>query len=208
MAREQNIFKIITTVIPALLLLVITAGMTAAQATPDGHIIGLVTDSETNVGIPGVNIQVGFKTATTDSSGRYQVDIAPGSYMLFAKAPGYSDAGVGLNVNSGETTDGSFYMTKCKWTGKWNTDFGLMNLSQIGSNVDGNYTHDEGRIQGPVSGNKLVGTWSEAPSYSPPADAGGVELTMANDCNSFSGNWRYGSGGGWNGSWNGTRIQP
>ena len=44
MAREQDVFKIITVVILALLLLVLTAGTTGAQATPDGRIIGLVTN--------------------------------------------------------------------------------------------------------------------------------------------------------------------
>ena len=184
-----------------------TAGTTGAQGTPDGHIIGLVTDSETHVGISGVNIQVGLKTATTDPSGRYQIDIAPSTYEYVAKVPGYGDALGTLTVNSGQTTDGSFTMSmsKCTWSGKWNTDWGVMELSQIGSNANGNYTHDGGHIQGVVSGNRLVGNWSEAPSYSPPADAGDVELTMV-DCGSLSGNWRYGSGEGWNGSWSGTRL--
>ena len=107
------------------------------------------------------------------------------------------------NIQSGRT----FRIgSKCTWSGQWNSDFGLMELSQIGNNVDGNYAHDGGHIEGVVSGNRLVGNWSEAPSYKPPADAGKVELTMTK-CGSFSGNWKYGSGGGgWNGTWIGTRA--
>ena len=205
MAKEQNIFKTITNVILALLLLVITAGMTGAQAPPDGHIIGLVTDSETRVGISGVNIQMGFKTTTTDPSGKYQIDIAPGTYEYVAKVPGYGDTVGTLTVNSEQTTDGSFTMTKCTWSGKWNTDWGVMELNQIDSYVNGTYVHEGGRIEGTVFGNKVLGIWSEAPSHRPPTDSGDVEFTMV-ECGSFSGNWRYGSGSGWNGSWTGSRL--
>lgn len=205
MAREQNIFKTITVVILALLLLVLTAGTIGAQATPDGRIIGLVTDSETRVGISGVNIQVGFKTATTDPVGRYQIDIAPGTYEYVAKVPGYGDTVGTLTVNSEQTTDGSFTMTKCTWSGKWNTDWGVMELNQIGSYVNGTFAHEGGRIESTVFGNKVLGIWSEAPSHRPPTDSGDVEFTMV-ECGSFSGNWRYGSGSGWNGSWTGSRL--
>jgi hypothetical protein len=81
-----------------------------------------------------------------------------------------------------------------------------MVLVQTGNNVSGTYTHDSGHIVGTLSGNKLTGTWSESPSYSPPDDAGDVELTISGDCNSITGQWRYGSTGGWSGSWSGTRA--
>ena len=81
-----------------------------------------------------------------------------------------------------------------------------MVLVQTGNNVSGTYTHDSGHIVGTVSGNKLTGTWSEAPSYSPTYDAGDVELTISDDCHSMMGQWRYGSTGGWSGSWSGTRA--
>ncbi len=92
------------------------------------------------------------------------------------------------------------------WAGTWDTSWGEMVLQQSGSSVTGTYTHDQGRIQGTVSGNKLVGLWSEAPSYSPPRDAGDVELNMSPDCKSFIGNWRYGSEGNWSEDWTGTRL--
>ena len=93
------------------------------------------------------------------------------------------------------------------WSGTWSTTFGTMVLSQIGSNVSGNYEHDSGIIVGTVSGNVLAGTWSEEPTYSAAYnDAGDVELTMSPDGNTFTGYWRHGSSGGWYSYWNGTRI--
>jgi hypothetical protein len=77
-------------------------------------------------------------------------------------------------------------------------------LQQSGDTMTGTYTHDQGRIHGTVSGSRLIGTWSEAPSYSPPNDAGDFEFTLSNDCATFSGNWRNGSTGSWSGSWLGT----
>jgi len=93
----------------------------------------------------------------------------------------------------------------CDWSGTWNTDWGTMQLQQSGDKVTGNYTHDQGRIDGTAFGSQLVGTWSEAPSYSPPDDGGDLEIVMSEDCQSFSGSWRYGSEGGWSGGWIGSR---
>jgi tetratricopeptide (TPR) repeat protein len=95
----------------------------------------------------------------------------------------------------------------CSCSGTWSTDWGEMALHQSGHDVSGNYTHDQGRIVGTLSDDKMIGTWSEAPTYSPTHhDAGDMELILSDDCKSFSGNWRYGSEGGWSGSWRGTRI--
>lgn len=92
------------------------------------------------------------------------------------------------------------------WAGEWDTNWGDMVLTQTGSKVTGSYTYDNGRIDGTVSGNVLSGTWSEAPSYAPPHDAGEVEFVMSDDGKSFTGKWRYGSEGDW-GNWEGgTRI--
>ena len=56
----------------------------------------------------------------------------------------------------------------CTWGGMWDTNWGPMRLQQVGDRVTGNYTHDQGRITANVVGNKLIGTWSEYPTYSPP----------------------------------------
>jgi hypothetical protein len=92
------------------------------------------------------------------------------------------------------------------WSGSWDSDWGVMVFNQNGDQVTGTYPHDNGKIKGTVSGNTLTGTWSEAPSYNPPNDAGDVVFTLAADGKSFSGNWRYGSGTGkWDGIWDATR---
>ena len=94
----------------------------------------------------------------------------------------------------------------CDWTGAWDTDWGRMELQQNGNKVNGTYPYDQGRIQGTVSGRNLTGTWSEYPSYSPPGDAGDMVFIISEDCSSFDGMWRYGTSGGWSGSWTGARI--
>jgi hypothetical protein len=92
------------------------------------------------------------------------------------------------------------------WAGTWSTTYGMMTLTQTGNQVSGNYEHSNGHIIGTVSGNVLYGTWSEAPSYSPPDNAGDVQLTISADGKTFSGGWRYGSSGSWTMNWNGTTI--
>lgn len=94
----------------------------------------------------------------------------------------------------------------CDWSGRWETNWGIMTLQQAGDSVTGDYTHNQGRISGRVVGGKLIGTWSEYPTYSPPNDAGDVELTISEDCRTFTGRWRYGSEGEWSGDWTGTRA--
>jgi hypothetical protein len=96
--------------------------------------------------------------------------------------------------------------TMCQWTGTWDTEFGLMRLSQSGETVSGDYDWDQGQISGTVSGNVLRGTWNEAPSRQPPTDAGEVALTMRADCQSFTGQWRYGSSEAWRTGWFGQRV--
>lgn len=96
--------------------------------------------------------------------------------------------------------------SNCSWTGNWNTYFGNMTLTESGNIVVGTYEADGGRINGTVSGNKLIGTWSDAPTYTPPTQAGDIEFNLSEDCNSFSGRWRYGSEGNWSTNWSGTRV--
>jgi hypothetical protein len=102
------------------------------------------------------------------------------------------------------------------WAGTWDTNWGIMHLSQSAGQVTGTYEHDNGKIVGYISknlsGNILVGTWSESPSYAPPNDAGDIEWVASPDFNSFTGKWRYGSSSewdsDWDGTWSGTRLTP
>jgi hypothetical protein len=87
-----------------------------------------------------------------------------------------------------------------------------MILTQSGNQVTGVYDVSAGnnwvgeRISGTVSGNTFTGTWSEAPSYLPPDDAGDIILTLSGDGTTFSGKWRYDSTGDWTEDWTGQRI--
>jgi hypothetical protein len=93
-------------------------------------------------------------------------------------------------------------VARTPWAGSWDSDWGIMEFTQTGDKVIGTYTHDNGKIEGSVSGNTLTGTWSESPTYKPPKDAGDFVITLAADEKSFTGNWRYGSGSGkWDGGW-------
>jgi len=91
------------------------------------------------------------------------------------------------------------------WTGVWDTNWGPMELTQSDGSVTGTYEHDQGMIQGTVQGNKVIGTWSEYPSYAPPDDAGDFEFILSPDGNSFLGRWRYDSSGDWS-EWTATRT--
>ena len=93
-------------------------------------------------------------------------------------------------------------------SGTWKSNFGLMTLTQDGSQVTGSYSHDSGKIEGTLEGNVLRGSWSERPSYKPPKDAGDFEFTFSEDGRKFSGTWRYGSQKqSWDGKWNGEKQQ-
>lgn len=97
--------------------------------------------------------------------------------------------------------------SSCQFTGKWKTDYGEMNLVQNGTSLTGNYGWDNGKIEGTVNGNTATGTWSEAPDYKPPDSAGDFVFTLASDCKSFKGQWRYGTCE-WDGDIYGKRSSP
>jgi hypothetical protein len=135
-------------------------------------------------------------------------DIAnPGSYWIgIIELEGkYHDTPYAFRVTLDPTRLGIMSAETCDWSGNWKSNWGNMVLEQNGNTVTGRYEHDEGRISGTVQGGKLIGRWSEAPSYGPPQDAGDVELVISPGCNSLSGRWRYGNSGDWDGDWTATR---
>jgi len=105
-----------------------------------------------------------------------------------------------VNVNITEKSDEG----ACSWACIWDTDRGFMDLEQTGNSVTGIYSGNMPHqgIQAIASDKKLIGNWSSSPGK----DDGTFEFTMADDCKSFSGKWRYGSEGDWSGNWNGTRV--
>ncbi len=68
-----------------------------------------------------------------------------------------------------------------------------MALRQSGTQVSGDYTHENGMVTGTVSGNTLSGVWAEEPTYTGDKDSGRYVVTMSTDGQSFSGTFGYGS---------------
>jgi len=80
------------------------------------------------------------------------------------------------------------------WDGEWDTNWGKMTLTQTGNTVSGTYTHNAGRIEAQVVGNKIVGNWYQSNG------SGKMEFEMDSDGAGFQGKWRYNNSGTWN-SW-------
>ena len=95
----------------------------------------------------------------------------------------------------------------CDMTGTWNGGgvWGNMIFTQSGSTVHAEYTHDAGKLDGTLVGNKFTGRWSESPTYKGPGDAGGAVFTVSADCASFSGTWGYDQSST-SSSWSGTKT--
>lgn len=79
------------------------------------------------------------------------------------------------------------------WTGEW----GQLVLRQVGDEVWGVYSHDEGTVRGTIVGNTFTGWWCEVPSRLPPSDAGDVifDFVLNEDGETYriDGRWRYAS---------------
>jgi hypothetical protein len=134
-------------------------------------------------------------------NGEYTViDSDPATWSQNSETGGRGMTSVWGHSNSGEVG------SACSWNGTWNTSWGEMVLQESGDTVTGSYPHDQGQIQARSFSGRLVGTWSEAPTRKAPDDAGEFEFTMAENCSSFIGYWRYGETGDWSGSWTGTRA--
>ncbi len=85
------------------------------------------------------------------------------------------------------------------FTGSWDTNFGVLSMTQSGSAVTGTYSYQTGRLSGTVNGNVLSGTWVESD------DQGTFTFTLSADGRSFDGSWKETSpdpsqSGGWDGT--------
>ena len=163
-----------------------------------------ISDADSFTISPNVFRQLGAIVITEDAP--VNVTVSPSvttSYTLTAISDiGSVDQTITIMVYP-QTTD-------LNWSGTWDTSWGMMYLTQSLGKVTGTYDYDDGKIEGYISknlsGDILVGTWSEYPSYAPPDDAGDIEFIMSSDFNSFTGRWRYGSSGDWYSDWTGTRV--
>jgi hypothetical protein len=155
-------------------------------------------------------------SGTWSESPSYTPPNDAGDFIFTLSADGQSFTGDWRYDSTGSWESGGWTGNKIEepepevpddWNGNWNTDWGMMLLSQNGNQITGNYEYEDGTIEGTVSGNTVTGTWSKAPSYSEPDDAGTFEFIMASDWMSFNGNWKY-SACGWSGDWDGILIEP
>lgn len=94
-----------------------------------------------------------------------------------------------------------------RWTGTWNTDYGVMHLVQSGSTVTGDYSYGAppavfGRVEGRVDGLTLRLRWSESANG---AGAGDATFQLSSDGLRFTGSWTS-DGVGTPGIWNGARA--
>lgn len=85
------------------------------------------------------------------------------------------------------------------FNGSWESNFGVIVMTQTGGAVTGTYSHDAGSLKGTVTGNTLKGTWVESD------DKGTFTFTLSADGKSFKGSWQEtepdpGQGGGWDGT--------
>jgi hypothetical protein len=77
------------------------------------------------------------------------------------------------------------------WTGAWQCGQQQIWLLQTGSQIIGWYDEQNGDIAGNVTGNTLVGTWTDA------SGAKDIQLSMAADGSSFSGHYRASPSSNW-----------
>jgi len=91
--------------------------------------------------------------------------------------------------------------------GLWETNFGRVELTQNGNQIQGTYPQNNGRIRGILRGNVMTGTWTQDPTHRPPRDAGTVEFVFNRDGTLWNGNWRFGNSGPWEGAWNGQKVR-
>ncbi|MGH3472136.1 MAG: carboxypeptidase regulatory-like domain-containing protein, partial [Nocardioidaceae bacterium] len=88
-------------------------GVNALTTGPHGDIAGEVTDSSDGDPIAGATVSTpGGYSATTDSSGDYDLTVPVGSYDVTAAAFGYNPlTQSGVNVTEGQTTTENFALT-------------------------------------------------------------------------------------------------
>jgi hypothetical protein len=80
---------------------------------PFGTLEGNVTDASTHMPIENAMIMAGNKTAETNSTGRYKIELAPGTYNVTASKKGYvSQTKTGIVITAGNVTTLDFALVK------------------------------------------------------------------------------------------------
>jgi len=117
-------------------------------------------------------------------------------YRLVFSAGGKTADGGGIHYIYKWSNDGSVpeEIAKPTFVGRWQTEWGTIELKVKDRKLTGTYPHDSGRLEGTVSldGMTVTGTWSEAPTFKPPKDAGEFEFKLSEDGKKFKGLYWYG----------------
>ena len=83
--------------------------------------------------------------------------------------------------------------------GTYTTNYGEMNITQVGNKITGTYTHKEGKIEGTLKGNTVSGMWHQS-------NGKGLFIFQFNpDYSAFTGKWSYNDAEP-SSDWHGTRI--
>ncbi len=86
--------------------------------------------------------------------------------------------------------------------GVFSTDYKQMTISQIGNKVTGTYEGTNGKIQGTLDGNRLIGTWNNNAS----GKTGNFEFIFNSDFSAFTGKYGYNNATPTK-KWNGTKTK-
>lgn len=114
--------------------------------------------------------------------------------------------GTGDDISSGGTWYGRRYeMPKVVVTGTWNTTFGVLTFTQIGSNVTGTIPSNNITINGQLIGYTLNGRWYQENTDGTSAVGGQLRFEFT-DANTFKGVWGYNDSFTDGGLWIGVKI--
>jgi hypothetical protein len=92
--------------------------------------------------------------------------------------------------------------SKTNFNGTWETNWGLMYLTQKNNIVIGTYEYNNGKLKGTISGNKLTYTWNE---YNNKYSYSGTGYFIIKKDNSLYGQWKNEGVETWEGEWTATR---
>mgnify|MGYP003937719785 CR=1 FL=1 len=102
--QEDNVKKVVLGVLAVAVLI----GLGGCWIIgPTGTVLGVVVDATTGFGLADVSVSVdgvAFASATTDSSGEFQIELPAGDQVLVFSLDGYDFDPVTVEVTSGEET--------------------------------------------------------------------------------------------------------
>lgn len=180
---------------------------TSADASASSMGPGLGVTLRKDAGAPGLSVDLDTRDASTANEAEAGTRDASADPTMADAAveEGGRDQGTLTEPDAGladatlptsEIFLGETDVTLAEVLGYYSGDWGEMLLRQVGDEVWGAYTHDDGTVVGTLEGDTFVGWWSEVPSREPRSDAGEVEFRWFRDeagAVQLDGRWRYGA---------------